>query len=403
MTDQAILGASLFLLIAFGVERACRRWGVPSVLVLVVIGLIARPLLDFIDLQLTWAGRLVPIIGTIGLVLIVLEAALDIELRRDRLRLIGATLFLATAGFVVCVMVFAMAAHLLLDLGPVQAVLLATPFAVISSAVAIPSSAFLPRQEREFIVYETSMSDIIGVLVFFSLLGSDGSVQGALVNLLGGGVLSLLLSILCAVALMLVLLRVEGHIRFVPLLAGLFFLYSTGKLLHLSPLIMVLILGLLLNKPSLVTRFRPFQHWVGKDYAATLSELKTLVVELTFVVRGFFFVLLGYWTDLSDLVSPWAWLVAAFALAVIFGSRFALLRLMRMDPAAAGTLGWIAPRGLITVLLFIHAREAFVLPGFLNGAVILLVLASSALILVARFSFTKPENAKPTFPIQGND
>ena len=35
------------------------------------------------------------------------------------------------------------------------------------------------------------------------------------------------------------------------------------------------------------------------------------------------------------------------------------------------SLGWIAPRGLITVLLFIHAREAFVLPGFLNGAVIL--------------------------------
>lgn len=360
-------------------------------LVLVAIGLIARPLLDSFDLQLTWAGRLVPIIGTIGLVLIVLEGALDIELRRERIGLIKSTLFLATAGFVICVVVFAMVAHLLLDLGPVHAVLLATPFAVISSAVAIPSSAFLPRKEREFVVYETSMSDIIGVLVFFSLLGSDGSIKGALLTLLGGGVLSLLLSILCAVALMLVLLRVEGHIRFVPLLAGLFVLYSAGKLFHLSPLIMVLFLGLLLNKPSLVTRFRPFHNWVGDDYDATLSELKTVVVELTFVVRGFFFVLLGYWTDLSDLVSPWAWLVAAFALAVIFGSRFALLRLMQMNPAAAGALGWIAPRGLITVLLFIHAREAFVLPSFLNGAVILVVLASSALILVARFSFDKQE------------
>ncbi|MBA3033455.1 MAG: sodium:proton antiporter [Gammaproteobacteria bacterium] len=391
MTDQTILSASLFLLIAFGVERICRRWSVPSVLVLVAIGLIARPLLDSFDLQLTWAGRLVPIIGTIGLVLIVLEGALDIELRRERIGLIKSTLFLATAGFVICVVVFAMVAHLLLDLGPVHAVLLATPFAVISSAVAIPSSAFLPRKEREFVVYETSMSDIIGVLVFFSLLGSDGSIKGALLTLLGGGVLSLLLSILCAVALMLVLLRVEGHIRFVPLLAGLFVLYSAGKLFHLSPLIMVLFLGLLLNKPSLVTRFRPFHNWVGDDYDATLSELKTVVVELTFVVRGFFFVLLGYWTDLSDLVSPWAWLVAAFALAVIFGSRFALLRLMQMNPAAAGALGWIAPRGLITVLLFIHAREAFVLPSFLNGAVILVVLASSALILVARFSFDKQE------------
>ncbi len=387
MTDPAILSASLFLLIVFGVERVCRRWGVPSVIVLVTSGLLTRPLLDSLGMQLGWADTLVPIVGTIGLVLIVLEGALDIDLKRERLRLIRATLFLAAAGFAICVTVFASIAGLALGLSHVQAVLLATPFAVISSAVAIPSSSFLPPKGREFVVYESSMSDIIGVLVFYSLLGSNGSVKGALLALLGGGVLSLLLSLLCAVALMLILLRVEGHIRFVPLLAGLFALYETGKVLHLSPLIMVLFFGLLLNKPQLVTRFRPFRHWMDANYEATLSEFKTLVVELTFVVRGFFFVLLGYWTDLSDLVSPWAWLAAALALAVIFGSRFALLRLMQLGPAAAGPLGWIAPRGLITVLLFLTTRESFALPGYLNGAVILVVLISSAMILLARLAF----------------
>lgn len=382
MTYPAILSASLFLLIVFGVERICRLWGVPSVIVLVASGLIARPVLDSIGVQLTWAGMLVPIVGTIGLVLIVLEGALDIELKRERIRLIGATLFLAAAGFAVCVGVFASIALLVLELSPVQAVLLATPFAVISSAVAIPSSGFVPPKKREFVIYESSMSDIIGVLVFFSLLGSDGSIKGALLSLLGGGLLSLLLSLFCAAALMLVLLRVEGHIRFVPLLAGLFALYATGKLLHLSPLIMVLFFGLLLNKPTLVTRFRPFHDWVEADYETTLSEFKTLIVELTFVVRGFFFVLLGYWTDLSDLASPWAWLAAALVLLVIFGSRYALLRLTLR--AAVGPLVWIAPRGLITVLLFLAAREAFAIPSYLDGAVMLVVLGSSALILAAR-------------------
>ena len=382
MTNPTILSASLFLLIVFGVERVCRRWGVPSVIVLVASGLVARPVLDSLGIQLNWAGTLVPIVGTIGLVLIVLEGALDIELRRERLRLISTTFFLATAGFVICVLVFATAARLVLDLSLVQSVLLATPFAVISSAVAIPSTTFLPPKGREFVVYETSMSDIIGVLVFFSLLRSDGSVEGALLKLLGGGVASLLLSLLCAAVLMLLLLRVEGHIRFVPLLAGLFALYATGELLHLSPLIMVLFFGLLLNKPSIVTRFRPFQNWIEADYDATLSEFKTLVVELTFVVRGFFFVLLGYWTDLSDLASPWTWLTAALVLVVIFGSRFVLLRLI-VSPALAKPLVWIAPRGLITVLLFLTVRDTFALPGYLNGAVILVVLVSSALILVA--------------------
>jgi len=392
MTYQTILSVSLFLLAVFAIEQTCRRWGVPSVIVLVTGGLVARPLLESIGVEFAWAGALVPLVGTIGLVLIVLEGALDIELRRERLRLIGATLFLAVTGLVVCVLFFAIAGRLALDLSPVQAVLLATPFAVISSAVAIPSSSFLPPKQRELVVYESAMSDIIGVLVFFSLLGSDGSVTGALLALLGGGVLSLLLSVLCAVALMLVLLRLDGHIRFVPLLAGLFALYATGELLHLSSLIMVLVLGLLLNKPSLVTRFRPFRHWVDKEYEVTLSEFKTLVVELTFVVRGFFFVLLGYWADLSDLVSPWAWLWAALVLAVIYASRFVMLRLL-LGPAAAGPLRWIAPRGLITVLLFLRVKKTLVLPGYINGAVMLVVLISAALVLAARI---QPVGQSPT-------
>lgn len=393
MTYPAILSASLFLLIVFGVERVCRRWGLPSVIVLVASGLIARPVLDSIGVQLSWAGTLVPIVGTVGLVLIVLEGALDIELRRERIRLIGATLTLAAAGFVVCVAAFAGLALLVLDLSPVQAIVLATPFAVISSAVAIPSSDFLPPKRREFVVYESSMSDIIGVLMFFSLLGSDGSVKGALLTLLGGGLASLLLSLLCAVALMLLLLRVEGHIRFVPVLAGLFALYAMGKLLHLSPLIMVLFFGLVLNKPSLVTRFRLFHGWAAADYEDTLSEFKTLVVELTFVVRGFFFVLLGYWTDLSDLASPWAWLAAALVLLVIFASRYALLRMTLR--AATGPLLWIAPRGLITVLLFLAARDSLAIPAYLNGAVILVVLGSSSLILAARSAFAKESATLP--------
>ncbi|WP_313951686.1 cation:proton antiporter [Accumulibacter sp.] len=397
MTYPTILSASLFLLIVFSVERLCRRWGVPSVIVLVASGLAARPMLDSLEVTLGWAGTLVPIVGTIGLVLIVLEGALDIELRRERLRLIGATFFLATAGFIIAVLIFAAAVRFALDLSAVQSVLLATAVAVISSAVAIPGSAFLPPKAREFIVYESSMSDIIGVLVFFSLLHSDGSIKGAVLALLGGGILSLLLSMLCALVLMVVLLRVSGPIRFVPLLAGLFALYATGELLHLSPLIMVLFLGLLLNKPSLVTRFPPIRSWVSSDYESTLSEFRILVVELTFVVRGFFFVLLGYWTDLSDLAYPEAWIGAALVLLVIYGSRFVLLRLM-LGPAAAGPLMWIAPRGLITVLLFLHVREAFSLPSYLNGSVILVVLTTSALILVASFQVGRQLRAPPDAP-----
>ena len=61
-------------------------------------------------------------------------------------------------------------------LSTAAAVLAAIPFAVISSAVAIPSSAGLADRVREFVIYESSLSDILGVLVFYSWLGANGSV-----------------------------------------------------------------------------------------------------------------------------------------------------------------------------------------------------------------------------------
>ena len=57
----------------------------------------------------------------------------------------------------------------------------------------------------------------------------------------------------------------------------------------------------------------------------------------------------------------------------------------------ADVVTWIAPRGLVTVLLLLHAQNALQVPGYLNGAVIIVVLVSSALIGVARLKLAKSE------------
>lgn len=393
MVYESILIASVFLLAAFLVDRFSPRLGLPAVIVLVLLGFLAKPMLAWGGYALAGLDMIVPIIGAIGLVLIVLEGALDIRVRRDRLRLVGGALCSAVAGFLSCALAVALMAGLALSLPPVQALLVAVPFAVISSAVAIPSSRFLPPADREFVVYESSMSDILGVLVFFALLNSDGTPRGVLVGLIGGGLLSLLLAAASALGLVLVLMRVEGHIRFVPLLAGLFGLYAGGKLLHLSPLIMVLFFGLLLNNPGLVMRLPRLRGWVDERYDATLAEFKLLVQELTFAVRGFFFILLGYWTDLSDLVAIQAWLGAALVLAVIYGGRYLLLKLGRHE--SAKSLKWMAPRGLITVLLFLEARQALSLPGYVGGTVVIVVLVSTALVTLVRRRLAEQGQGEP--------
>lgn len=394
MTYQAILTASLFLLLAFGMDRLGRLTGIPSVVILIAAGLLGKPVLAHFGLELSGLDAAVPVIGSIGLVLIVLEGAFDLELRRDRLKTAANAFMAALLGFLLWTSGFTLLLLAALPLSGFEALVLAIPFAVISSAVAIPSSAFLPPSGREFVVYESSISDILGILVFFALLGSDGTTLGVLTSLAGGGLLSLLLGAICALVLLVALLRTEGHIRFIPLLAGLFALYATGKLLHLSPLIMVLMFGMVLNNPGLLKGLGFMRKIIADPgYATTVHEFKSLTAELTFAVRGFFFILLGYWTDLAGFVSFKAWLAAILAIAGIYGLRYVVLKLLRIE--LASPLTWIAPRGLITVLLYLSAKEVIAVPTYLDGAVMLIVLASALAISVGRFKLSKQKSTPP--------
>ena len=59
---------------------------------------------------------------------------------------------------------------------------------------------------------------------------------------------------MAGVGILFLINRVEGHVRFLPLLAGLTLLYAIGKELHLSPLVLILVCGLLLNNTQLLQR-----------------------------------------------------------------------------------------------------------------------------------------------------
>lgn len=384
MTHQAILLVSCLLLVAFGVERLSQRTGVPAVVVLIAIGVLGKPLLETSGLVLGGIDLAVSLLGTVGLVLIVLEGAFDLQLQRQRLRPACLALVSATLGLLVWCGYFALLSYWALGLSPFHAFLLAMPFAVISSAVAIPACHFLSPSGREFVVYESSISDILGILVFFAALDSDQTFGGMLQNLGSNGLVSIVLGWLCAVGLLFGLLKMGGHIRFAPLLACLFALYAAGKLMHLSPLIMVLMFGLILNNPALFSRMELLRKvMTDEGFAQTVYEFKTLTAELTFAVRGVFFVLLGYWTELDSLLHLHAWLAAAVALLGIYGLRHLLLKLLRIELASA--LTWIAPRGLITVLLFLSVKEVVPLPAYLNGALMLVVMASALLLGLGRW------------------
>ncbi len=377
MTNTAILAASALLLFAYAVEHFGRHFRLPPVVLLIVTGLVARQILESLGLHFHWVDPIVPIIGTLGLILIVLEGSLDLKVSRERQGLIVTALASSLLGFLVTLGGFAFLFSYVIGFAIPTAMLAAIPFAVISSAVAIPSAAGLPERPREFVVYESSLSDILGVLVFYAWLASQGSAEGFALDLFGGGVISIVVAVVAAMTLWYFINQIVGNVRFLPLLAGIVCLYAIGKELHLSPLIIVLVCGLLINNPHLLTWHAKLRALHTDGYAQTLHEFKGLVAELTFASKSFFFLLLGYWTNVQQMMSVEAWLIAVAGIAIILASRFVILKLLRQD--AIAQLVWIAPRGLVTVLLFLTARDTGRLEAFPFGAVMLIVLATSAL------------------------
>jgi potassium/hydrogen antiporter len=376
VTNTAILAASGMLLVAYALEHFGRHFRLPSVVLLIVVGLIARQVLQYFGLFYHWVQPIVPVIGTLGLILIVLEGALDLTVTKERLPLIIHSAASSIASFLLCLAAFALMFGYLLHFQTHIAILMAIPFAVISSAVAIPSASGLPAMRQEFIVYESSFSDILGVLVFYAWLGGDGIGDFA-ADLLGGGAASIVAALVAGLALFYFINQIDGHVRFLPLLAGLVFLYAIGKEMHLSPLIVVLVSGLVINNPRLLTWHRRLRRMKTEAYAQTLKEFKGLVAELTFATKSFFFLLLGYWTDVSSMISVEAWLVAIAGIAFILASRWLILKLLRQD--GVSQLVWIAPRGLVTVLLILSATSNAKVENFPFGAVMLVVLITAAL------------------------
>jgi hypothetical protein len=381
MTNTAILAASALLLFAYLLDVVGRRWKLPSVVLLILTGIVLRQVMDSIHLHLRWVDPIVPVIGTLGLILIVLEGALALVGSRQRLGLIAKAGASTLLGFLATLAAFAVLFHLALNLDVPVAMLAAIPFAVISSAVAIPAAHGLPDHPREFVIYESSLSDILGVLVFYAWLNAHGSLELFAFDLLGGSVLSLCIAVAAALGLYYFINQIEGHVRFLPLIAALICLYAVGKEFHLSPLILVLGCGLLINNPHLITWNARMRSLHSADYDQTLKEFKGLVAELTFATKSFFFLLLGYWTNLSDMTSLAAWMVAGAGLVIIYASRWLILKILRQR--AAARLLWIAPRGLITVLLFLNASESGKLQGFPFGSVMLIVLMTAALTALA--------------------
>ena len=155
------------------------------------------------------------------------------------------------------------------------------------------------------------------------------------------------------------------------------FMYALGKKFHLSSLLIILFFGLVLNNTSLFFRGRLSKIVNKETVKPIMHDFHILTLESAFVIRTFFFVIFGMFISLKSLID---WKVAVISLAIItalYAVRFITLKSIVQKDITPQL--YIAPRGLITILLFfvIESHPEFKIQNFDEGILLFVIIISS--------------------------
>ena len=238
------------------------------------------------------------------------------------------------------------------DLSLFNALMYAVPLSIMSSAIIIPSVSSLMPEKKEFMIYEATFSDILGIM-FFYFLKDYHHVEGAL-NITGGIAqnigLTIVIALIAGYLLTLLFQKLEASAKYFLMFAILMLLYALGKTFHLSSLLIILFFGLVINNTQTFFIGPLKSMSVPDKMKESMHELHVITLETAFVLRTFFFVIFGITITLGSLIDWKVALISFGVVAILFGVRYVLLKAFVRKNIVPQL--WIAPRGLITVLLF---------------------------------------------------
>ena len=380
-TYTIIIGIALIIIISYIFNIISKKTNIPSVLMLIILGIIISTGLAFSNTNIVDLRTHLGVLGNIGLIMIVLEASLDLKLRKDKIKLIIKSILVALIGLIVIAVTIAIIIQVFLDINFFNAMIFATPLSIMSSAIIIPSVNGLSEEKKEFLIYEGTFSDIFGIMLFYFLLGNAGnsSITSIGVDVFANIFIAIIFTVIASYALIFIFQKLKSEVKLFLLIAVLTLIFAVGKLMHMPSLslLMILVFGIILNNRDLFFR-KKLKKYINEDVVSEITkDFKVLTFETAFVVRTFFFVVFGMTIILSTLLSFKVWIITILILGTIYGSRYLLLRLFNGKDIKPEL--YIAPRGLITILLFFAIPQKYLAVELESGVLLLTILATAGI------------------------
>lgn len=385
MSNAIIISLCLLLLISYMFDVSSPKTKIPSVILLLIVGWAVRQAADFFGISIPNLSPILPIIGTVGLILIVFEGALDLELNRSKKKLIISSISMSLIPMLVLSIGIGLVFDTIFGVEFRRGLLNAVPFAVISSAIAISSAKNLLPKDREFVIYESTFSDIFAVVLFNFIIRNEVIDGNSFVVFGWQLILILVITVIATLGLSLLMSKIRHRVKFVPIILLIILIYAIAKEYHLPALIFIFILGLFIGNLDKFKRFRFVDKLQPEIMVKEVVKLNDITTEITFSIRSLFFILFGYLINTHELLNAKTFIIATGILIGIIVLRIIGLKIARQN---LNPLLYVAPRGLITILLFITIPDTERI-SMVNNSLVIQVIVLTALFMMVGLMISK--------------
>ena len=241
---------SVLIIFSYLFDTFARKTKFPAVILLIFTGIGIGSIAKYYNYDINFFDHILPIMGKVGLILIVLEGALELEISKEKLPIIIKGFLAAFVILILNIIALTYLFELGFGIHHESALIYSIPLSIISSAVAIPSASALLNLDKEFVVYESTFSDILGIMIFnyalkqFSEGNSLIGFQPILLLILQiVGII--IISILVTFLLFELIERIQHKVKFFLIFAILLLVYAIGDYFHLPSLVLIFIFGLI--------------------------------------------------------------------------------------------------------------------------------------------------------------
>lgn len=395
MNASILITICALLLLAYIFDITSSKTKIPSVILLLLLGWTVNKVTTILNINVPNLESVLPLIGTIGLILIVLEGSLELEIRKENIGLINKSAIIAFVPIILLSFIIAQVIYCFdADISFKHSLTNAIPLSIISSAVAISSVKHLTQPQQEFIVYESSLSDVFGV-IFFNFVTLREVINGESVGIfLLDIVLILIISAAASIALAFLLNKIKHKVKFGPIIILVILIYVVSKIYHLPALIFILLFGLFIGNLDELIRFNFIKKINPEVLNKEIQKFRELTAEFTFLIRTLFFILFGFLIETKDVLNtktlPWALGIVL----IVFTIRLTLLRIFKVEKKP---LVFISPRGLITILLFLSVPSQMK-SELVNNSLVIQVIIMSAFVMMFGLMFFKNEKNNTKIP-----